>query len=66
MEGKTKTARIDQKSTFLFLCSFFLKIQDIRKPKTPLKFFGSRVDHFLNKPFLPFSIISHLQSESHI
>ena len=36
MEGKTKTAIIDQKSNFfLFLC-FFLKIQDIRKSKTPI------------------------------
>ena len=35
MESKTKTARIDQKSTF-FISFFFLKIQDIRKSKTPI------------------------------
>ena len=35
MEGETNTTRIDQKSTFLFLW-FFLKIQDIRKSKTPI------------------------------
>ena len=35
MEGETKTPRIDQKSTFFIsLLFFFLKIQDIRKPKT--------------------------------
>ena len=31
MEGETKTARIVQNSTF-----FFLKIQDIKKSKTPI------------------------------
>ena len=37
MDGETKRARIDQKSTFFyFFVSFFLKIQDIRKPKTPI------------------------------
>ena len=37
MEGETKTVIIDQKSTFfLFLCFFFLKIQDKRKSKTPI------------------------------
>ena len=35
MECETKTARIDQKSTFLCLF-FFLKIQNRRKPKTPI------------------------------
>ena len=35
MVGETKTARIDQKSTF-FISLFFLKIQDIRKQKTPI------------------------------
>ena len=36
MEGQTKAATINQKSTFsLFLCFFFLKVQDIRKAKTP-------------------------------
>ena len=38
MEGETKTARIDQKSTSVFylFVFFFLKIQDIRKSKTPI------------------------------
>ena len=36
MEGETKTTRIDQKSTFLFLWGYFLKIQDIRKSETPI------------------------------
>ena len=36
MEGETKTARIDQKSTFFNLFIFFLKIQDIRKSKTSI------------------------------
>ena len=36
MEGKTKTARIDQKPTFFISLFFFLKIQDIRKSKTPI------------------------------
>ena len=37
MEGETKTARIDQKSTFFYFFVFFLlKIQDIRKPKTAI------------------------------
>ena len=36
MEGETKTARIDQKSTFFFLFVFFLKIQDIKNSKTPI------------------------------
>ena len=38
MEGETKTARIEQllKINFSFISLFFfLKIQDIRKPKTP-------------------------------
>ena len=34
MEGKRKA--IDQKSTFFISLVFFLKIQDIRKPKTPI------------------------------
>ena len=43
MEGKTKTARIGQKSTFLsfFVVFFLLKIQDIRKSKTPISERGS-------------------------
>ena len=36
MEGETKTARIDQKSTFFYFFVFFLKIQDTRKSKTPI------------------------------
>ena len=37
MKGETKTARIDQKSTFFYFFGFFfLKIQDIRKLKTPI------------------------------
>ena len=37
MEGETKTARTDEKSTFYFISLiFFLKIQDIRKSKTPI------------------------------
>ena len=36
MEGETKTARIDQKLTFFISLFFFLKIQDIRKPKAPI------------------------------
>ena len=36
MEGETKTARIDQKSTFFFLFVFFLEIQDIKNSKTPI------------------------------
>ena len=35
MEDETKTGRIDQKSTFFYFFDFFLKIQDIRKSKTP-------------------------------
>ena len=35
MEGETEAPRIDQKSFFLFLY-FLLKIQDIRKSKTPI------------------------------
>ena len=35
MECETKTARIDQKSIF-FSLFFFLKVQVIRKPKTPV------------------------------
>ena len=35
MEGETQTPRIDQKPTFFISLDFFLKIQDIRKPKTP-------------------------------
>ena len=36
MEGKTKTPKIDQKSPFFISLFFFLKIQDIRKPKTQI------------------------------
>ena len=36
MEGERKAARIDQKSTFFYFFVFFLKILDIRKPKTPI------------------------------
>ena len=36
MEGEIKTARIDQKSTFFISLFFPLKIQDIRKSKTPI------------------------------
>ena len=36
MEGETKTARIDQKLTFFISLVFFVKIQDIRKPKAPI------------------------------
>ena len=36
MEGETKTPRIDQKSTFFISLFFSLKIQNIRKPKTPI------------------------------
>ena len=36
MGGETKTAKIDQKSTFFYLFVFFLlKMQGIRKSKTP-------------------------------
>ena len=41
MEGEIKTARIDQKSTFFYFFVFFLKIQDIRKSKTPIFESGS-------------------------
>ena len=36
MESEIKTARIDQKSNFFIYLFFFLKIQDIRKLKTPI------------------------------
>ena len=36
MEDKTKTPKIDQKSSFFISLFFFLKIQDIRKPKTQI------------------------------
>ena len=36
MEGKTKTARIDQKSTFFYFFVFLKKIRDLRKSKTPI------------------------------
>ena len=32
----TKPPRIDQKSAFFYFFDFFLKIQDIRKSKTPI------------------------------
>ena len=35
MEGKTKIARINQKSTFFISLFLFLNIQDIRKSKAP-------------------------------
>ena len=42
MEGETKTARIDQKSTFFyFFVFFFLKGQDIKKSKTLIFEMGS-------------------------
>ena len=66
MEGKTKTARIDQKLTFFYVFVFFLKVQDIRRSKTPIFerkshkfFFGqvltifqtSRGDNLITQPF---------------
>ena len=46
MESETKTARNDQKSS-----CFFLKIQDIRKSKTPIfeNFLGQLLT--INKPW---------------
>ena len=34
--SETKTARIDQKSIFIYFFVFFLKIQDIKKSKTQI------------------------------
>ena len=48
MQGGTKTTRIDQKSTFSISLFFFLKIQDITKPKTPIFQRGER-KHFLGQ-----------------
>ena len=54
MEGETKTARIDQKSTFFyFFVFFFLKIQDIRKSKTPI-FEREQYKTFLGQVFTIF------------
>ena len=57
MEGETKTARIDQKSTLFYFLFFLQKIQDIRESKTSIFERGSHknvlsqgVDHFSNKP----------------
>ena len=36
MEGETKTARIDQKSTLFYFLFFLQKIQDIRESKTSI------------------------------
>ena len=36
MEGETKTARIDQKSTLFYFLLFWQKIQDIRESKTSI------------------------------
>ena len=53
-KAKQKQRELTKNQFFLFL--FFLKIQDIKKPKTPIfergsiKVFGSSVDHFSNKP----------------
>ena len=48
MEGETKTARIDQISTFFYFFVFLLKIQDISKSKTPIFERGSH-KHFLGQ-----------------
>ena len=61
MEGEPKTARTDQKSTFFISLFFFLlKIQDIKKPKTPIFergyhkiFWGQVLTIFQTSPLLP-------------
>ena len=60
MEGETKTARIDQKSTFFYFFVFFLKIQDIKKLKEPIFERGSHkiilgqvLTIFKTSPYIP-------------
>ena len=57
MEDETKTAIIDQKSTFFYFFVFFLKLQDKKKSKTPIferglhkKFLGQVLTIFQTGP----------------
>ena len=63
MEGETKTARIDQKLTFL-ISFFFSKIQNIRKSKIPI---FERVSHkkFLGPVLTIFQTIPALSIRSY-
>ena len=59
LEGETKTARVDKKSTFFCFFVFFPKIQDLRKSKTPIfesgyhkNFWGQVLTIFQTGPIL--------------
>ena len=61
-EGKTKTARINQKTNFLIFLFFFLKIQDLRKPKTS-SFERGEHKNFLGQVLTIFQISPQLLSK---
>ena len=77
MEGEAKTVRTDQKSIFFISLFFFLKIQNIRKSKTPIfergshkNFLGQVLTIFQTSPLTPvwnqcesvWSVWNHIQS----
>ena len=63
MKGEIKPARIDQKSTFFCFFDIFLKIQDIRKSKTPIferrshkNFLGQVLTIFQTSPIISVTV----------